>query len=55
MNKKYIRRATIIAASCLVLMSALFIVRELIVNKQVVDSTINDTTPPKKSIIRLAK
>lgn len=50
MNKKYIRRATIIAASCLVLMSALFIVRELIVNKQVVDSTINDTTPPKKAL-----
>lgn len=48
MNKKYLRRAAIIAASCLVLMSALFIVRELIVNKQVVDSTINDTLHQKK-------
>ncbi|GIO99920.1 hypothetical protein J14TS5_50060 [Paenibacillus lautus] len=48
MNKKYLRRATIIAASCLVLISAFFIIRELIDNKQVVDSTINDTTPPKK-------
>ncbi|WP_251036060.1 hypothetical protein [Paenibacillus sp. ISL-20] len=49
-NKKYLRRATIIAASCFVLMSAFFIIRELIDNKQVVDSTINDTTPPKKAL-----
>ncbi|MGE7828867.1 hypothetical protein [Paenibacillus sp. NPDC093718] len=48
-DKKYLRRATIIAASCFVLMSAFFIIRELIDNKQVVDSTANDTTPPKKA------
>lgn len=51
-NKKYLRRSIIIASCCLVLMSAFYIIRELIDNKQVVDSTINDsdTTPPKKAL-----
>ncbi|CAM3803809.1 hypothetical protein ABER99_21355 [Paenibacillus glucanolyticus] len=50
MNKKFLRRTIIIASCCFVLMSAFFIIRELIDNKQVIDSTINDTTPPKKAL-----
>ncbi|MPY18885.1 hypothetical protein F3P21_18780 [Paenibacillus glucanolyticus] len=50
MNKKRLRISIIITSCCLVLMGAFFIIRELIDTKQVVDSTINDTTPPKEAL-----
>ncbi|GAB6930615.1 hypothetical protein JCM10914A_45980 [Paenibacillus sp. JCM 10914] len=48
MNKKRLRISIIITSCCLVLIGAFFIIREPIDTKQVVDSTINDTTPPNE-------